>query len=162
HAVRVEAEEIASEAFVKAWQSRANFDTLPKVKSFLYTVVRNRSLDALRRTQARGSLSALSDTTDVSEMPGEIEQAEMVRAEVIGTLYTAIQTLPERPREIILMAYRDGLSHTEIAERLQITESTVRTHKQRAIELLRIALEGKFPGLAVTISTLLTSLFSGR
>lgn len=135
--VRGDAEEIVSEAFLKAWQAKGQFASLPRLKSYIYTVVRNASLDAIRRANARSNRELYIETQPNIPPPGIADEVEMMRAEVIGALYAAIEQLPERPREIILLTYREGLSTEQIAAKLGISASTIRSHRAKAIQLLK-------------------------
>jgi RNA polymerase sigma-70 factor (family 1) len=134
-----EAEDIVTEAFTKFWLSRTNFDNLNKIKSYLYTTTRNAALNSLRRNK-RYATRELSDTAE--EQTADIE---IIRADLIGTIFKEIERLPDKAREVILLTYRDGLNAQEIAERLNISVSNVTSQRSRAISLLRIALAEKYP-----------------
>lgn len=155
-----ESEEIVGEAFLKCWQRRTQFDALSKMKSFLYTTVHNMSLNAVRREKAHGT-SALPENAMLAMESDPLDQAEIITAEVLGTLYRAIEQLPEKCREVVLLTYREGLTSGQIAERLGISVSTVTSQRARAIQLLRFSLKENYPLLAwLPIAISLRQIFS--
>lgn len=155
-----ESEEIVSEAFLKCWQLRSQFDALPKIKSFLYTAVRNASLNAVRKQQTHATQVLGENVPGDQQPPGLAEQVEVIRAEVSGALFAEIEKLEGRAKEVILLTYREGLSSHQIAERLGISASTVNSHRSRAIAQLRIALADRYPLLSFAlIAVLLEKLF---
>jgi len=72
------------------------------------------------------------------------------------TLYKALQDLPARGREAIIMYYLHGLSYREIAAKMEISERTVESHLRKALERLRTYLETK--GLQISVVALLPSI----
>ncbi|MDR2130502.1 MAG: RNA polymerase sigma-70 factor [Odoribacteraceae bacterium] len=131
---RPEAEDIAQEAFASYWSRRAGVSgEEAAIKGYLYETARNLCLNHLRRRAVeRGyrERGAGSDS-DTDEMNA------LVSAEVLAAIYQAIGTLPARCREIVTMAYVEGLKNREIAERCHLSIHTVRAQKQRAIHLLK-------------------------
>ena len=102
------------------------------VKSYLYIMVRNRCLDTLRRdSHIDRSLSA--EEFDESIAESEYEEASFIEAR----MWTAIDSLPERCREVFLMSKRDGLKYEEIADELGISVNTVRNQISKALKTLK-------------------------
>ena len=60
-----------------------------------------------------------------------------MRSSVLRRLWTAIDSLPERCREIFLMSKRDGLKYEDIADELGISENTVRNQISKALKILK-------------------------
>ncbi|MDE6061463.1 MAG: RNA polymerase sigma-70 factor [Duncaniella sp.] len=102
------------------------------VKSYLYIMVRNRCLDTLRRdSHIDRSLSAEEFDERIAE--SEYEEASFIEAR----MWTAIDSLPERCREVFLMSKRDGLKYEEIADELGISVNTVRNQISKALKTLK-------------------------
>ncbi len=132
---QAEAEEIASEALIKLWERRDKFDSYLPIKSFLYTTVRNASVDYLRKqNRAAKNLKELGYITDLSEKNAfEL----FVEGETYQEILSAISALPPQCKRIFSMLFFEGKEYPEIARELNLTEATVRSQKARAITLIR-------------------------
>ena len=120
-------EDIVQESFTALWQQE---NAVRNVKAWLYAAVRNRCIDALRRTGKTEPLPM--------DLDGPISDDEAAdRSTLEARLWTAVDSLPEMRRKCLLLAKRDGLSYKEIAEELNLSEHTVRNHISRALETLR-------------------------
>ena len=104
----------------------------PQLKSFLYTSVRNASIDKLRRKNP-----ILQDVSP-SDLQGLITDEQAVDSSSReASLWTAIEQLPDRCRELFLMSKRDGMTYREIAEELGLSEKTVEHQISKALKILR-------------------------
>ena len=126
-----EAEDVVQETFVNLWDKREQLETIKSVKAYLYTAVRNNCLTRIRDAKPTTSLDKLSG----EELPTENEQME--RAEMEARIWKMIDELPERRREIFLMAKRDGMRYKDIARQTGLTVKTVENHVLRAMQSLR-------------------------
>jgi RNA polymerase sigma factor (sigma-70 family) len=104
------------------------------VRPFLFTIARNLMIDRVRKEQvipidAMANLEELEIATDA---PGP-ERTLLARDE-LRRLQVALDDLPARCREALIMARVDGLSGREIAERMGITESTVSHYLKRGVQ----------------------------
>jgi len=128
------AEDIVQEAFVKIWERRTQFFQFAALKSYLYTTVRNDSLQWLRRENRK---QAKEHTSQQGEPDNERSQLEyLIRAEVFRELNAGVQTLPPQCRQIITLIF-EGKNTREVAENLQISQSSVKAQKGRGLGLLR-------------------------
>ena len=126
-----EAEDIVQETFVSLWDKREQWGTIKSVKAYLYTAVRNNCLTRIRDAKPTTPI----DEGFMDESLTEDEQME--RAEMEARIWRMIDELPERRREIFLMAKRDGLRYKEIAEQTGLTVKSVENHVLRAMQSLR-------------------------
>lgn len=102
------------------------------VRRYLAACVRHAGIRWMKKARGRMEMA------DVEDLPEEeVEYVE--RAEQEARLWAWIDALPERQREVLLAAKRDGLSYKEIAARFGIAERTVAVHLQRAVRSLRAA-----------------------
>jgi RNA polymerase sigma-70 factor (family 1) len=128
------AQEITSDAFTKLWQSRQTLATEGSIKAWLYSTVRNASIDHLRKVKRlRVSESGLQSATT-------IEQSVLhtiIESETIDRIIETIGKLPPQCRRIFRLFYLHGKSYNEIAQELNLSPQTVRNQKQRAAKLLR-------------------------
>ena len=126
-----EAEDVVQETFVSLWNKREQIESIRSVKSYLYTAVRNNCLTRIRDAKPTTSLDMV---TSYEELP---EEDQIRRAEMEARIWKMIDELPERRREIFLMAKRDGISYKEIAEQTGLSVKTVENHVFRAMQSLR-------------------------
>lgn len=135
---REPATDIAQECFVRLWNSRAEFLAEEKIMGFLYTTARHLSLDYIKHSDV---VSA-----HVQQLPVDSEsffQETITEEETYEMVYKAINNLPPQGRKVILLTL-EGKSNPEIAEILQISVNSVRTHKQNAYKKLKSLLQEYF------------------
>jgi RNA polymerase sigma-70 factor (ECF subfamily) len=128
------AQEVASDAFTKLWQSRQSLAIEGSIKAWLYSAVRNVCIDHLRKVKRlRVSQSGLqsADTIEQSVLH------TIIQTETDDQIVRTIGKLPPQCRRIFRMFYLHGKSYTEIAQELNLSPQTVRNQKQRAAKLLR-------------------------
>ena len=136
------AEDVVQDAFVALWKQAHRFD--PKrgqVRSWLLTIVHHRAIDAVRRRSGRAE-RALPDGPDAPASahgrPEEVAEAT-IAAEAVRR---AVSGLPEDQRRAVEMAYFEGLTYAEIAERVGAPLGTVKSRLRLGIEKLRAGLRG--------------------
>ena len=131
-----EAEEVAQEAFLRAWQAAASFDPdRAQFTTWLHRITLNLAID---RTRRRGSapdageaaLSALAD-------PAPGPEAAAAAAQDRAALAAALGLLPARQRAAIALAYEEGLSGAEAAAALDVSERALEGLLRRARLMLR-------------------------
>ncbi len=135
------AEDIAQEAFISYWhqQEEVAVDEAA-VKAFLYSTVRNASLNAVRHTKVvQLHHSQTQATPPAPEKEPDVLRA-LIRAEVVAEIYEALEALPAGCRTIVQMGYLEDKKNHEIAAELGISVNTVKTQKQRGLQLLRLRL----------------------
>ena len=163
------AEEVVQETFLALWNRAELFD--PKIGSlaaWLHTIARNRTVDRLRAAGRRPNLIPLSSAAGEDEQAGaaldrlvaagtviggarvgEGPEGELAATELRQVLRDALADLPDAERTAIVLAYREELTQTEIAERLGWPLGTVKTRTRRALLRLRGALAEELgPGAA--------------
>lgn len=135
-----EAEEVVEDVLLTLWQKRAEWKLRGSIKSYLYGAVRNRALDHLkhRRVVERVHKRVRQDQTvpGMGEAPPAPDE-RLETAKLQAALQDAIESLPERCRQTHLLRWRDGLSHTEIADAMGVSINTVDNQLKRALKLLR-------------------------
>jgi RNA polymerase sigma-70 factor (ECF subfamily) len=138
-----EAEEVVMETFRITWNSITPSTAESRgLLPYLLRVVRHRAIDRLRSRQRRqrglALLGALDDRGAVA--PLEPNEAAHPGWHLHRQVHEALQTLPEEQRTAVRLAYFEGLSQSEIAQRLGIPLGTVKTRLRLAFGRLRIAL----------------------
>lgn len=126
-----EAEDVVQETFIKLWDKREQMEEIHSVKAYLYRAVRNNCLTRIRDAKPTTHLEEVAPYQLLAEE--EQEDRSMMEARI----WKMIDELPERRRQIFLMAKREGLSYKEIAEQTGLTVKTVENHVFRAMNSLR-------------------------
>ena len=137
-----EAEEALLEVFVEVWDRADRYDaSRAGPVAYLVTLARSRALDRLRARRRRGRfLAAAAEDPVTLPAPGP-RADEAFEAVSLGErrerVQRALADLPERDRLPLELSFFEGLSHTEIAERLGLPLGTVKTRIRRALLRLR-------------------------
>ncbi|MBN8613706.1 MAG: sigma-70 family RNA polymerase sigma factor [Deltaproteobacteria bacterium] len=129
---RRDAEDIAHDVFLEVWRRAGTYDPAKaSVRTWLVLIMRCRALD--RRKSAPVSMtSALLEDVRTSD-PSDSPDARLDRARVT----TALGALTTAQREVLVLGYYEGLSSSEIAERLDIPLGTVKSRVAGALRALR-------------------------
>jgi RNA polymerase sigma-70 factor (family 1) len=129
------AEDLVQDAFVQYWNRRDEIGAeLTVIKGYLYTTVRNSSLNLLKHQKV---VRKFQDQQGVEPVEETSIENEIIRSEVLSQIHHAIESLPAACRRISEMSYLDGKKNQEIADELGVSVNTVKTQKQRALHLLR-------------------------
>ncbi len=133
---RTEAEDIVEEVFIKLWQKEPDFSQYKNIKAILYIAVKNACLDHIKkRRRDNQKLNGLTYTLQ-QETEGFV-LLEMVRAEVLRSLYAALENLPVERRNVMQLIYVEGWDSNKVAEHLDISIHTVKKHRLRGIKDLK-------------------------
>jgi RNA polymerase sigma factor (sigma-70 family) len=149
------AEDAAQQALINAHDALQRTDEVRHLRSWLYRIAHNASLNVLRAVRDDVSLDAASDATAVAEdgPAAAFERSERFRATV-----DALRELPERQRAALVLRELEGRSHEEIAESLGVTKGSARQHLMRARVALRGAVTAITPyPLVVRLAEMLAS-----
>lgn len=145
---RADAEEVLQEAFLDVWRRAREFD--PErggLETWVTTIARTRAIDRLRSmgTASRVAEGAAQEPPPVSATPPAPDEASALgqnRQRVLA----ALKQLPPEQREVVELAYFEGLSQREIAERTGDPLGTVKTRARLALEKLGDLLQELAPG----------------
>ena len=163
------AEEVVQETFLALWNRAELFNpAMGSLAAWLHTIARNRTVDRLRSAGRRPTLVPFSATGGADEQDtaaldrlvaagtilggaglGPGPEGELAATELRHVIRDALDELPDVERTAIVLAYREELSQSEIAERLGWPLGTVKTRTRRALLRLRGALAEELgPGAA--------------
>ena len=163
------AEEVVQETFLALWNRAESYDpAVASLATWLRSIARNRSVDRLRAAARRVQLVTLPGgdaddervgtpmerlDPDLAVFGGAVRDPDPVVAAEAGAardaLAGALAGMPDEERTVILLAYQQELSQSEIAERLGWPLGTVKTRTRRALARLRAILEADEAGAAL-------------
>jgi RNA polymerase sigma-70 factor (ECF subfamily) len=135
---RAEAEDVLQEVFLQVWQRAHSFDAeRGRAFTWLVTLARSRAIDRLRSvgSRERAAQRSAEEAPPESE-PAEWADAAAVRAERAEAVRAALAELPEEQRQVLLLAYLEGMSQSEIAAAKNQPLGTVKTRTRSALRKL--------------------------
>ena len=133
------AEELAQETLLMVWRKAALYSgDKGSPTTWIFTIARNLRIDRLRREVAwqelpQGHAETPSDDTPPDEVVSEAERGVRVSA--------ALKALPPDQQEVVSLSFIDGLSHSEISDRLKLPLGTVKSRMRLAYQKIREAVE---------------------
>jgi len=129
---RREAEDILHDVFVQVWERAGDYDPRRgRVKTWLYLRMRSRSIDRVRSP-------AFAKSRKLPDAPAWLGHSVMMEDRGdYSRLESALGELPSPQREVLILGYFEGLTHTEIATRLDVPVGTVKSRTFAAMAKLR-------------------------
>ncbi|RKH12211.1 sigma-70 family RNA polymerase sigma factor [Corallococcus sp. CA053C] len=142
---RADAEEVLQEIFLDVWRRAREFDPARGgLETWVTTIARTRSIDRLRSlgTVSRMVEGVSQEAPPVSATPLAPDVSVAARQDQ-ARVRAALAQLPPEQREVVLLAYFEGLSQSEIAEKTGHPLGTVKTRARLALEKLSVLLEAR-------------------
>ncbi|GAB6007864.1 RNA polymerase sigma factor [Dysgonomonas reticulitermitis] len=140
------AEDMVQEIFMKIWQKRDKLIQIRNINAYIYHIAQNYAIDQLRK-KSNDILFSLDDykgkeDTDTStQTPLE----SLINKELSNAIAYAIGKLPSQQRKVFNFHCIDGLSHAEIADKMNISVSTVQNHMRQALINIRMYVSDNYP-----------------
>lgn len=147
------AEDCVQEAVMSTYENRDRLESVEHWRNFIMTCVRNNAALVLRKRNYHSKYLEMSEHED----PHQELALDVMRQEILDTLYSAVENLPDTYRDIFRMSFEDGMKIKDIAEQLNVAEITVKKRKSRLLEILRLR-----TGLSDTELILLLSLIASN
>jgi RNA polymerase sigma-70 factor, ECF subfamily len=131
-----EAEDVMQEIFIQLWRNPAAFVSgRGSLGAWLVVVTRNRAIDVLRRRRS-------SDPVEIFDLPSTTDLGSITERNILmEKVRVALQDLPREQQRSLEMAFFDGLSHSEIAEKTGDPLGTIKTRIRLALISVRKALQ---------------------
>ena len=129
---QAEAEDVVQNCLIKLWDNRSQLKE-GTIGGYFATMVRNRCLDSLRKKKP--VLVELDDVQLTSDDHSQLEHDELK-----AKIDNAIDSLPERCREVFVLSRFEKMSHKEIAESMAISPKTVENQITKALKAISSAL----------------------
>ena len=131
------AEDLVQETFLRVWNRAQGLDAEKgSVGAWLLAVARNRAIDYLRSTTGRARNTLEMEATDHPALYNDMEK-DLLRSDGARRVKAALEKLSANQRQVIELAYFEGLSQTEMADRMGQPLGTVKTWVRAALKTLR-------------------------
>ena len=142
-----EVEDLVQDVFLSCWENQKEFENIHAIRAFLYTSVRNRCLNQLKRKKViekheRELIYALESD--------QFFTRHVIEEETFNQLYQEINQLPAAAQKIMLLALK-GLKNKEIAEKLDVSENTVKTQKKIAYAKIKKNIGPTLKGIMLSL-----------
>jgi len=136
---KMAAEDAVQQVFIKLWEARSVLAIHINLRNYLYTMMKNYILNEIRN-----NLTALEKNYELAQSSPLYEDDfinRMEDAHMMDYFYQAIEQLPEQKKQVCLYKLKGNLTNQEIADKMNISVPTVKTHYAQAIKLLRKSFE---------------------
>lgn len=131
-----EAEDIVQQVFVKLWERRTSLTEIRSFPDYFFILVRNSVFDYFNRLSRHARLADIV-SRDAGEMTEDSAEHLLTQKQYDELVEMAISQLPERQREVYLLADRECLGYDDIARAMQISRPTAKKHMELARKFLR-------------------------
>ncbi|WP_295771675.1 RNA polymerase sigma-70 factor [uncultured Mucilaginibacter sp.] len=132
---REQAEEIVHDAFLNAWNNRDKINASLPITPYIYTITKRLALNSLRQTAS--SQKAVDELWKQVDDSTNLTEEAILFNDLQRITETKVALLPAQQQQIFRMSREDGLSHDEIATKLNLSKNTVRNHLFLALKSLR-------------------------
>ena len=143
--------DITQEAFLYMWEKAYRFPDMMSFKSYLYSCLKNKTLNYIRDHKVERNMEELKDVFVDDILVDHL----IIEHELKARILEEINKLSDVKRDIMLLRM-EGYSYDEISEELSLSINTVKTHKKQAYKDLKLQLSDYNQCLLVLISLLVT------
>jgi RNA polymerase sigma-70 factor (ECF subfamily) len=137
------AEEAISDVFFIMWKKREHIIHIENIENYLYIAVKNQCLHYIRR-----SVTESNDSFELYEIEyisdEQDPEKKLLEKEYTESIQRAINSLPEKCREVFRLVYGEKLKHKQIAEILNISEKTVEAHVSTAYKKIALFVKSSY------------------
>lgn len=126
------AEDVVQECFMRLWEKLEEGTAVDNRRAYLYMTVRNRCLDHLRKKGIPTESLRPGDTYGIID-----DDDAQERSQTEARMWTALDSLPPKCREVFILSKRDGMKYEEIAEELGLSVNTVRNQISKALKIIK-------------------------
>jgi len=144
-----EAEEVVQATFIGVWDKRNSIEIQTSIKSYLYRMVRNASLNVIKHVKIKKA-HASYEIAGGEPLHEDVSQS-FISLELEQRILQAMKILPEQCRTVFQLSRFEELKYSEIAEQLNISIKTVENHMGKALKIMRSQLKDYLPMLFILI-----------
>lgn len=146
-----DAENIVQDTFLFLWENQERFQSVRNLNAFLYTLIKNRCIDFLRVKVSEAKRNEKVQDRFEREFQLKLDSLSYIdvdhlsEEDVEKLIDEALNSLPEKCRQIFMLSRIDGLKYKEIAERLGVSVNTIENQISIALRKLRVRLKIYMP-----------------
>ncbi|MFF2369183.1 RNA polymerase sigma factor [Agromyces sp. NPDC058110] len=130
---RADAEDVAQQVFISAWRSRERFDPgRATLQAWIVGIAKHRIADAHEARARAGRLEA--ELAGVAEVEGGVFDEDLAERAMVSE---ALERLAPIPRRVMHLAFYERMTHSQIADRLELPVGTVKSHIRRSLNRIR-------------------------
>jgi RNA polymerase sigma-70 factor (ECF subfamily) len=131
-----EAEDCVQELFVSLWNRRQSL-SITTLRAYLHTAIRYQCIDRIEKDMIRGGyLEDFTTYMEANQTMPSVEE-ELYARELAANIDQVMDKMPDKMREVFRLSRQEHLTHREIANRLQISEETVKKQIYLALKILK-------------------------
>lgn len=129
------AKDVVQDVFISLWTKAVTLHVTGSLSAYLFMAVRNKVLNLIRNNKARTDYIGLFSLYIERSRNSTVEQLH--EKELLEAIDEVIRSLPDKMRQVFELSRKEYLSHRQIAERLDISEKTVKRQVSNALQILR-------------------------
>lgn len=142
--------DIVQEVFTRIWEGREDIDPEDSLKSYIFKITQNMSLNKLRKSKVESKYIEVYKLVYIEN--SELSAHESLLAkELEDNIDNSIEKLPSECRKIFKLSRIDGLKYKEIAEQLNLSEKTVEAQMTKALRVIRNELKEYLSVLVIVL-----------
>jgi len=147
-----EAEEIVQSAFLAVWEKRESLGIQTSLKSYLFSMVRNTSLNVIKHEKIKKRYAG--EALAMEEKSRDNVTQKIISLELEEKIHFAMESLPEQCRLVFKLSRFEELKYSEIAQQLNISIKTVENQMGKALRIMREQLKDYLPILILFLMNL--------
>ncbi|OQP55760.1 hypothetical protein A4D02_04900 [Niastella koreensis] len=136
---KTDAADLVQDIFLSIWNRRHDLRINGSLGAYLHTSVRYNVIKYIEKNITRRDYLVLLTEVLVHSQPPDAESQIQIK-ELQHTIQSAVEQMPKKMREVYQLSRKHHLSHKEIAERLDISDETVKKHIQHALQIIKTAI----------------------
>jgi len=131
-----EAQDIVADSYLKLMsQQYIQFDNTAHLQSYFYAMIKNGCSDYLRRSKFRVKVEGhLKQTAPSAE---NVIERRYQKSQLVQLIYNRIEDLPKQMKQVFKLTYLEGFNRSEVAQRLNLSENTIRNTNAAAMKTIR-------------------------
>lgn len=145
-----DARDMTAQLFILLWEKKETLDSYKNLRAFLFLNARNKCFNFLRDQKARSAIDKQIEDFTASEQRSILFSE--IESELITRIREEVEKLPDYYKEILQLSYYQGYNNQEIADKLQISEKTVRNAKSIALKTVKIIFLNRNTKMGFTLS----------
>ena len=147
---KTDAADLVQDIFLSIWNRRHELNITGSLAAYLQTSVKYSVIKYIEKNITRRDYLVLLTEMLVSYQPPDVESQLQIK-ELQNVIHSAVEQMPNKMREVYRLSRQHHLSHKEIADRLDISDETVKKHIQHALQLIKDAIQKNAPAFAVLL-----------